>query len=232
MQLAVYTSTIADGSMKSPHPEDAPTIAANRARFLRAHIMEPNHTTLVRLTYDRDNYCEYKVVTSDDYGDGITRDSTIIADALVTTEVNHPLLLPLADCIGAVIHDTRRNMLMLSHLGRHNLEQYGGTASVEYLVEQFGCNPQDLTVWLSPAASKENYPLFAFDHRSLHDVAREQFEAAGILAHRITASSIDTTQDAAYFSHSEFLKGNRAADGRFAVVAMLHGGSLDHALQS
>ena len=221
MPADIFVSTIADGSMKSPQPEDAATIAANRAHFLRTQHIVPDSVTLVRLTYDRSNYCQYAQVTTGDQGDGITRASTIVADALITTTPGHALFLPLADCIGAVIHDPTQGVLMLSHLGRHNLEQFGGTQSIDYLVEHGGCNPRDLTVWLSPAAGREDYPLFAFNHRSLHDVAREQLHAAGVQSDNITASPIDTTKDQNYFSHSEFLKGNRTTDGRFAVVAML-----------
>lgn len=207
--------------MKSIHEDD--TLAINQARttFLESHKIKPANATLVRLTYSRTDYCMYKVAATHDKGNGIVSPSSIVADALVTTNPQHALFLPLADCVGAVIHDPAHNVLMLSHLGRHNIEQFGGTKSIEYLVEQFGCDPKNLTVWLSPAAGKDNYPLFAFDNRGLHDVASEQFRAAGILPENIDVSSIDTTKNPNYFSHSEFLKGNRTTDGRFAVVAML-----------
>lgn len=110
---------------------------------------------------------------------------------------------------------------MVSHLGRHNLEQFGGTKSVEYLISMHDCDPQKLAVWLSPAADKDSYPLYAFDNRSLHDVATEQLVEGGILPENITASPIDVATDKHYFSHSQFLKGNRETDGRHAVVAVL-----------
>ena len=111
---------------------------------------------------------------------------------------------------------------MLSHLGSHNLEQFGGTKSIEFLVENFQSNPKDITVWLSPAAGKDNYPLFAFADRSMHEVATEQLLKAGVNLEHITRSLVDTTKDINYFSHSEFLKGNRDSDGRFAVVTVMN----------
>lgn len=176
---------------------------------------------LVHLTYGGDDYNRYTTVDRSLSGDGIVRAPSIITDGVATNQVNLALLLPLADCIGGVLHDPVKNTLMLTHLGRHNLEQHGGTRSVEYMTEQFGCESKDITVWLSPAAGGENYPLFGFDNRSMHDVTIEQLQAAGILSENITASDIDVTKDPDYFSHSEFLKGNRETDGRFAVVAML-----------
>jgi copper oxidase (laccase) domain-containing protein len=221
MDCTIITSTIADGSMKStnlPYRSILPT----RTAFLEKHALRPGDTTLVRLTYGGDNYTRYSIISDKDKGDGMTRDATIVADALVTTTPGHALFLPLADCIGAVIHDPKKNILMLSHLGRHNLEQFGGTKSIEFLVENFQCDPKDITVCLSPAARKDNYPLFAFDNRSMHDVATEQLLTGGIAVEHITSSSVDTTKDTTYFSHSEYLKGHRDTDGRFAVVAVMN----------
>lgn len=110
---------------------------------------------------------------------------------------------------------------MLSHLGRHNLEQYGGTKCVDYLVREFGADPKNLTVWLSPAAGKENYPLYSFDNRGLHDVAIAQLNKAGVPLGNIVASPIDTAIDQNYYSHSQFKSGKRSADGRFAIVAIM-----------
>lgn len=220
MSLQIYTSRTDDGSMKPVHGDDA-AVAQNRAIFLDQHDISPNNTTLLHLTYGGDDYTRYQTVDEELMGDGIVRDSTIEVDALVTTHLNHALFLPLADCIGAVIHDPAKNILMLSHLGRHNLEQLGGTKSVEYLVEKFAVDPANLTVWLSPAAGKDNYPLFSFENRGMHDIATEQLKAAGVLAQNISASTTNTTTDKDYFSHSQFLAGNRNTDGRFAVAAIM-----------
>lgn len=220
MELRYYTSAVIDGSMKSPDKNHETVLPARRA-FLEKHGISPKITTLVHLTYETDNFRRYRTVTHEDNGVGITSPATFKVDALVTTDNNHALFLALADCIAAVIHDTTNNILMMSHLGRHNLEQTGGTKSIEYLVDNFNVDPSNLTVWLSPAAGKGIYPLFSFDNRSLHEVATEQLINGGVKAENITASPIDTTTDLNYFSHSEFLKGNRETDGRFAVVAML-----------
>ena len=220
MNLVIATSTTTDGSMKSTDMSYASVFPA-REKFLRAHDIAPDQATLVQLIYEGDDYTRYTTLTDADKGDGITRQASIVSDALVVTAPGHALFLPLADCIGAVIYDPSRDILMLSHLGRHNLEQFSGTRCIEYLAEKHGVNPSNLTVWLSPAAGKASYPLYAFDNRSLHDVATEQIITAGVLPKNITVSPVDSAVDPAYFSHSQYLKGNRETDGRFAVVAML-----------
>lgn len=218
--MIVATSTVDDGSMKSSD-KNFETVLPTRTAFLAKHGIDADDTTLVHLTYETTDFCRY--ITADDSlkGDGITRQPSIEADAIATTSSGHALFLPLADCIAAVVHDPTLGVLMVSHLGRHNLEQTGGTKSINYLANNHGCDPKNLTVWLSPAAGKGNYPLFGFDNRSLHDVAMEQLRAAGVPSANITASPIDTTTNAEYFSHSQFLAGNRPTDGRHAVVAVM-----------
>jgi copper oxidase (laccase) domain-containing protein len=220
MNLTYFCSDTSDGSMKSLN-SDQSAARHNRVTFLEKNGIDPTTTTLHTLSYGGENYCRYITLDVSNKGDGIVRDSTIDADAVVVTEPNHAVLLPLADCIGAVIHDPTQNILMMSHLGRHNLEQFGGTKCIEYLVANHSVNPADLTVWLSPAAGKENYPLYAFDNRSLHDEATEQLITAGVAKENITPSPIDSSTNPNYFSHSQFLKGNRDTDGRFAIIAVL-----------
>lgn len=210
-----YVSTAKDGSMKALNMRDAREVNKNQENFLRSIDLQRSDTTVINMTYGRENYTHFTTLQTSN------KDHTINCDALIVTEPGHPLLLPLADCIGAVIHDPVKNILMLSHLGRHNLEQFGGTKSIEYLTEKFQCDPKSITVWLSPAAGKENYPLFAFNNRSMYDVATEQLITAGVVSRNITHSPIDVTKDSDYFSHSEFLQGNRENDGRFAVVTVM-----------
>lgn len=220
MSLVTAISTVTDGSMKSPD-RNFRTVLPARTTFLKKYAIAPEDTTLVHLTYEGDDFCRYMTLSDDYRGDGITRVPSIETDALVVTETGHALFLPLADCIGVVIHDPTRSVMMVAHLGRHNLEQYSGTKCIQYLVSEHGINPHDLTVWLSPAAGKSSYPLFAFNNRSLHDVATEQLIAAGIPLENIDVSPTDSATDEQYFSHSQFLKGNRESDGRHAIIAVM-----------
>lgn len=218
--IEIFTSTVTDGSMKSLDA-NFDTVLPIRAAFLATHDIKPEDTALVHLVYEGDNYTRYTTGNEVLRGDGIIRPSTIIADGIATTQSGLALFLPLADCIGVVLHDPTLDVLMLTHLGRHNLEQFGGTKSVQYMIEQFGCDAKNITAWLSPAAGQASYPLFSFSHQGMHEVALQQLIAAGLPSDAITVSPIDVTQDNNYYSHSEFLKRNRPTDGRFAVVAVM-----------
>lgn len=217
--IEIVLSTTADGSLRSsPTPEPEIHDAA-AYEFLARHHVTAEHTVLLRLSYDAANFCKYHEVSSDEVGAGFIKPQHTTADALVTRQSDVALFLPLADCIGAVLYHSPTRTLMLSHLGRHNLEQNGGTLSVEYLA-QYDIEPGDVLVYLSPAAAGTHYPLFAFDNRSLHDVATEQLVAAGISPANITIDSRDTVTNPDFFSHSVALREEKRP-GRHAVVCRI-----------
>ncbi len=216
--VKIAISQVKDGTMKDG--ASSAKIDENRRVFLEKNSLSLQKSVLVRLDYDSEDFCRYDVVDEVAPGEGMVRDGRI-ADGLATQTKALTLFLPLADCIGAVLYDPEHKALMLTHLGRHNLEQNGGQRSVEFMAEKFNTNPANLQISLSPSASAENYPLFTFENRGMQEVVVRQFVAAGVQPSNIAQSSTDTTTDTNYFSHSEFLKGNREIDGRFAVVAWL-----------
>lgn len=212
MKLVIAISKVSDGDMLSIN---------DRHKFLASHGINTDDATYVKLRYEGNDYCRYHEVDESHMGKGMRADDIISADALITKAIGHALFLPLADCIGAVCYDPIKKIMMLSHLGRHNLEQNGGKKSIEFMSSGYNCDPAQILVRLSPAAGRDNYPLFAFDNKSLKEVAIDQFISAGVKNENIKDNPIDTTTNLDYFSHSEFLKGNRDLDGRFAIVAMM-----------
>jgi len=221
MGLIVDISEVKDGNMAFRQGNITEDIIANRLTFLSKNGIIIEQATRLGVTYDGDDYCRYIEVSEDQKGKGMQDFNAPIADAIVTRITNHALFLPLGDCIGAVIFDPLKQILMMTHLGRHSIEQNGGYKSVRFLVDHYGCDSNDLLVWLSPSPGQENYPVYAFDNRALKDIAFEQLFAAGIIKENITDNPADTAKDARYFSYSEFLKGNTSVNGRYAIVAMI-----------
>jgi hypothetical protein len=217
--VLIAMSDIGDGTMSTP--ADDITRLRNRTKFLASRGITPEQTALVYLRYEGDDYRRYFVVSSSFAGDGIVRPSSTVADALFTSEKGLALLLPVADCVAAVLYDPIRQAMGLAHLGRHNIEQQGGEGVVRYMIDQFGTDPANLQVRLSAAAGKERYPLFGFEGRSLQEVAMGQLQEAGVDLAKIVRDERDTTTDEHLFSHSEFLQGRRNLDGRQAFVAMM-----------
>jgi len=221
MNILVAVSKIHDGNMLNREDTFDRDVIANRSSFLAKNGIDINQTTKVYVVYEGDNYRRYCEVSEQQNGSGMTSENSTPSDALVTRSLNHALFLPIADCVGAVIFDSTKQVLMVSHLGRHSLEQNGAYESIKFLTDNYGCNPAELLIWLSPAPGPDVYPMFAFNNRSIKSVVFQQLRTAGIVDKNITDNSADTSKDAEYYSHSEFLKGNRTEDGRYAVVAMM-----------
>lgn len=201
-------------------PDNPEEVWQNRKDFISTCGGDLCKTALVYVTYDDTrSYKDYKLAESvvPELSTGIDD----VADALATQREGLGLFLPVADCCATVLYDTEHRALMLSHLGRHSVEIYGARKSLEFMHAQYGTEPQDVLAWLSPAVSVDNYPIFRRDDRGLRELIVADLLEAGVSEQNIEVSSSQTDQDMQYFSHSEYQKGRRPSDGRFAVYASI-----------
>ena len=219
MAMTVAISTVADGTMINRHNFLDPTVFANRTKFLVDNNVGGKQAYTFQVNYATEDFCRYYVIEDDDVPRLPQAENVFVADAIVTKTPNTSILLPIADCIGAVIYDPVRKVLMVSHLGRHSLEQEGMIRSVQFLTQRFHSHPKDLLVWTTPAPGKDIYPIWALDNKGMKEVFFEQAAAAGIQHKHITDHPADSTKDLNYYSYSEFLKGNRKEDGDYAIAA-------------
>jgi len=214
-------SSITDGTMKFGMERSA-EVEQNRVNFLLQAGISIDEATLVAISYEPDaDFITYRISGEHEKSAGMRVKSaaSLRADALFVDTPNHALFLPIADCIGIILHDSKRQTLMVSHVGRHSIEKNGAEKSVEFMKNQ-GSSSSDIRVWLSPAVGSATYPLRAFNGASLHEVAVNQLQNAGVSQEHIECSPINTAESPDYFSHSEHLKGNGQA-GRFAIVAQM-----------
>lgn len=219
-KVIAAVSSVQDGNMKFGVSEDDGSVIKNRRKFLEKVGIDIAHTSLVPLTYKTDNFAKYRLVDETDKTDGMTKNSERYADALLTSRAGHALFLPIADCVGVVLYDPVKKLLMVSHVGRHSAEIEGAAKSVRFM-ESHGARATNIKAWLSPAVGKATYPLRSFKGQSLHHVITDQLLVSGVPKSNIEASKVDTAHNENYFSHSQFLKGNENTPGRFAVVAMM-----------
>lgn len=221
-RLVVALSSVDDGDLRFGNGDDV-AVRENREAFLAGIDIDPLQATVVQVTYaDTTDFARYHVVNEDLQGEGMLEPaSSLPADALVAVHPDHALFLLLADCIGIVLFDPANNVLMVSHVGRHSAEIEGARRSVEFLAEEFGSDPAELLVWLSPGVGSETYPLHAMGNRGLQEVIVEQLSGAGVTPDHLEVSPVNTADDENYYSHSEYVAGNRSEDGRFAIVAMM-----------
>jgi len=198
-----------------------PSVVQNRSKFLANISASIDNTVRLGVSYERENFCEYKEVAKKHAGFGMRGKDSVIADALITKDSTLTLFLPVADCVGAAIYDPTQNIVALAHLGRHSLEQNGGTKIIEHLTGQYGSDPKDLKIWLTPAPGKDVYTIWALENKGMKEAAFEQLFAAGILPKNITDNTAETDKDPNYYSYSEFLKGNKKEDGDHAIAISL-----------
>lgn len=221
MTLKVAISQVNDGSMYLPSDQANEAIISNRRTWLEKQGIALSGTTRLHISYDTDDFCRYRIINESTKGEGMKDGDTAFADALITTQPGHALFLPVADCVATTLYDEEHGVLMLSHLGRHSLEQEGGLRSVEFLVNEFNTRPESLKVWLGPAPNKEVYPIFKLQSQGMKEAVFNQLQDAGVRIENIYDDPADTATDDRYFSYSEFLKGNKSVEGRFAMVAVM-----------
>ncbi len=221
-QVIAGLSSVTDGDMSFASTTKNKTII-NRLNFFDKLGIEADDVTAFNVNLDEtDDFTRYKIIDSNYKGDRVlTPEGTLSKDGLVVIEPGHAIFLTLGDCCGAIMFAPDKQVLMLSHLGRHSLEANGGFQTVEFLKKQFKIDPNQLLVWLSPAAGGGNYPLYRFNGDSLHKVAVEQIHSAGVNVDNIEICHRDTTTDENYFSHSQYLAGKAKVDSRHAIVAMI-----------
>ena len=210
--VAVALSSVSDGSMKDGTELLTTDAVRNRDSFLRDNGMNPRETAVFYADFNGQDFCHYGIASP-----GLMPGY----DAVATNQTGKPILLSLADCVGTVLYDPRHEAVMVAHLGRHSTEQMGGTKVVEYMVGTYGTIPADLLVWLGPSPNGTDYPLYAFDNRSFTEVLCQQLRDAGVQQEHIEISSVDTSTNLQYFSHSQYLKGAQDTDGRYAVAVQL-----------
>ncbi|MDN5819504.1 MAG: laccase domain-containing protein [bacterium] len=218
-KLTIAVSSLEDGTMtKRSLPEDIDQVIENRQNFIAKAQGDLARTALVYVTFDQDDYCRYHEIKSSD----MNLETLHPADALVTKNKEIGIFLPLADCCGVVLYDSAQEILMVSHIGRQSVEQYGSVGSVQHLVNEYGTKPQDIYAWLSPTAGEGNYPIHKRGGRGLRDLISNDLLYAGVQYSNIEMSEVDTTVGPNYYSHSEYLKGNQPGiDGRFAIYASM-----------
>ena len=219
--VRVGVSSVEDGTMTLRSlPEHPEQVWHNRQEFIAKCGGELAKTALVYVTYDDDRDFEtYKLAR--DVQSGVVAISQSVADAVATDKESVGVFLPIGDCCAVTLYDPVHRALMVSHIGRHSVEVYGGRKSVVYMNRNFGTDPRDILAWLSPSVGEQNYPITKRGDRGLKQLIADDLLDAGVEQGQIEISPVDTSTDDRYFSHSEFKKGNRDLDGRFAVFAQM-----------
>lgn len=104
----------------------------------------------------------------------ITKDSPLLihdCDALITNVPNIALMVMVADCIPILLCDSKKGVIAAIHAGRNStfLKIVHKTALM--MIEEFGCNPQDIKATLGPSIQACCYEVSV----ELAHIVRESF---------------------------------------------------------
>lgn len=109
-----------------------------------------DYNSLVSSSQDHNTFV--RCVTKKDCGIGIYREHDIASvDALVTNEPGVTLVTHYADCTPIYFADPEKRVIALAHAGWRGTIEKIGEATVEKMVEEYGCDPTDIIAVIGPA---------------------------------------------------------------------------------
>ncbi|MCX7909938.1 MAG: peptidoglycan editing factor PgeF [Ignavibacteria bacterium] len=80
-------------------------------------------------------------------------------DALITKEKGKVLVVKIADCAGILVYDPRNQVIAAIHSGWRGSSKRITFKTINLLVKEFGTNPKDALVYVSPVPSVLKYEV-------------------------------------------------------------------------
>ena len=90
------------------------------------------------------------IVTEQDRGRGIYKESYEDVDGLITNRPNVALVTQYADCTPLVFYDPVKKVIATSHAGWRGTVKLIGKCTVDKIVNEFGSNPKDIIAGIGP----------------------------------------------------------------------------------
>ena len=100
-----------------------------------------------------------KVVTADHCGTGIFKDSFSDIDGLITNQRGVALVTQYADCTPLAFLDPVKRVIATSHAGWRGTVKEIGKKTVKKMVNEFGCNTDDIIAGIGPCIGQCCYEV-------------------------------------------------------------------------
>ncbi len=230
--FGVWMSHVEDGDMRrydeAGEPEKYQQFLDNRRQFLDKIGVEAKDGFYLKTNLLPDRLNCFDVVDCASRGKGMfdALRETDRRDGVVTRCDSLFLTVSPGDCPIAVIYCPEKRAIMISHLGRANLERGGAFESIRFMKTVIGSSPKFYQVIVTPGAGKEDYPVHALGGAGMQEIIRDQLYTAGVEYENIFISDVNTVRDLRYYSHSRYMTQAKAGqsdlvNGRNIVVARL-----------
>ena len=90
----------------------------------------------------------------------VTPDTNVqTCDALITDQMNTPLMVMVADCIPILFYDHTKKVIGVAHAGRAGTFENISGNTISKMIENYTCNPEDIEVVLGPSIEKCCYEV-------------------------------------------------------------------------
>ena len=99
------------------------------------------------------------IVTEEDRGRGITKESFCDVDGLITNKIGVALVTQYADCTPLIFCDPVNKVIASSHAGWKGTAKLIAKVTVEKMVSDFDCNPENIIVGIGPNICKDCYEV-------------------------------------------------------------------------
>lgn len=117
--------------------------------------VNPENLVLSHQTHTNNVIC----VDENHRGTGITKPSFSDVDGLITNRPGVALVTQYADCTPLVFCDPVKRVIATSHAGWRGTVKLIGKCTVDKMVAEFGCNPQDIIAGIGPCIGKCCYEV-------------------------------------------------------------------------
>ncbi len=137
------------------HKDSRECVEENYRRLCSAVGIDTSHLVLSHQTHTSN----VRNVTKEDIGIGFARPEFHDVDGLVTNESGVAMVTQYADCTPLLFCDPINHVAATSHAGWRGTAKGIGAVTVEKMVKEYGCNPQNIIVAIGPCIRKCCYEV-------------------------------------------------------------------------
>lgn len=145
---AFYTTTY-DGNMAYYTTDDKLSVDNNRQSIALKYDFD-----ISRLKYMNQIHGNHIEVV-----DSSSPSQILECDGIITKELNLPLMVQVADCIGVMFYDSVLGVIGVAHAGRNGAFLGISSKMVSKMIDIFGSNPQNIKVALGASIQKCCYEV-------------------------------------------------------------------------
>ncbi len=151
----VSTGDCAKMNLSFNHSDSRETVLENYNILCGAVGIDVSHLVLSHQTHTNN----VKTVTANDCGTGITKPSFTDVDGLITNQSGVALVTQFADCTPLLFCDPVKKVIASSHSGWRGTVKLIGKVTVEKMINDFGCNPEDIIAGIGPCIGQCCYEV-------------------------------------------------------------------------